>query len=168
MQKIIFLDIDGVLNSNFWNENHQIEIIDGTLIDEDRVKLLSEIVNRTKASIVLHSGRRFWFDKNIKPLKEESRRLVEMLKRHQMVISDVTPDFTTEEIRRTKMFGLVKPQEILAWMNEHPEVQKWIVLEDLYLRNDEVEAHQITTDSKIGLTQADVELAIDMLNTVNC
>ena len=31
MKKIVFLDIDGVLNSNFWNENHQKEISDGTL-----------------------------------------------------------------------------------------------------------------------------------------
>jgi len=42
MQKIIFLDIDGVLNSNFWNENHQRELSDGTLIDEDKVYLLSQ------------------------------------------------------------------------------------------------------------------------------
>ncbi len=33
--KIIFLDIDGVLNSNFWNDTHQRELSDGTLIDMD-------------------------------------------------------------------------------------------------------------------------------------
>ncbi len=166
MHKIIFLDIDGVLNSKFWDENHQKEMSDGTLIDEDKVKLLSEIVKRTEASIVLHSGWRFWFDKNIQPLREESQRLMEMFKRHQIAISDVTPDFTTEEIRRTKMFGLVKAQEILAWIHEHPEVEKWIVLEDLYLLNEEVHTHQITTDSKVGLTQADVDLAIEMLSAI--
>lgn len=26
MNKVIFLDIDGVLNSNFWNDSHQKEI----------------------------------------------------------------------------------------------------------------------------------------------
>ena len=31
--KVIFLDIDGVLNSNFWNDTHQREISDGTLIE---------------------------------------------------------------------------------------------------------------------------------------
>ena len=30
--KVIFLDIDGVLNSNFWNDTHQREISDGTLL----------------------------------------------------------------------------------------------------------------------------------------
>lgn len=59
MNKIIFLDIDGVLNSNFWNEEHQKEISDGSLIDEEKVKLLSILVNKTNGKIVLHSGWRF-------------------------------------------------------------------------------------------------------------
>ncbi|MDE6603105.1 MAG: hypothetical protein K2K90_13295 [Lachnospiraceae bacterium] len=42
MSKILFLDIDGVLNSNFWNDRHQTEISDGTLIDEEKIKLLAD------------------------------------------------------------------------------------------------------------------------------
>ena len=56
MNKAIFLDIDGVLNSNSWNDSHQKEISDGTLIDEEKIKLLSELVKSTGAKIVLHSG----------------------------------------------------------------------------------------------------------------
>lgn len=41
--KVIFLDIDGVLNSNFWNDTHQREISDGTLIDEEKVMLLGNL-----------------------------------------------------------------------------------------------------------------------------
>ena len=37
MSRVIFLDIDGVLNSNFGNNEHQIEISDGTLIDEEKL-----------------------------------------------------------------------------------------------------------------------------------
>jgi hypothetical protein len=164
MQKIIFLDVDGVLNSNFWNENHQREISDGTLIDEDKVKLLSEIISRTEASIVLHSGWRFWFNKNIQPLRKESQRLVEILKRYHIIISDITPDFSTEEIRETKKFSLVKAKEILAWLHEHPEVKKWIVIDDLYLHDDEIEKYQLKTNQIIGLTQRDVDVAIEMLH----
>lgn len=163
MQKIIFLDIDGVLNSNFWNENHQLEISDGEMIDEDKVKLLSKIITVTKASIVLHSGWRFWFDKNIQPLRKESKRLVEILEKNHIIISDITPDFSTEEIRNTKKFSLVKAKEILAWLQEHPEAEKWIVIDDLCLYDDEIEKHQLKTDSKIGLTQKDVDFAIETL-----
>ena len=47
MSRVIFLDIDGVLNSNFWNNGHQIEISDGTLIDEEKIKLLAYLVRET-------------------------------------------------------------------------------------------------------------------------
>lgn len=33
IMNVIFLDIDGVLNSNLWNENHQKEIKEWMLID---------------------------------------------------------------------------------------------------------------------------------------
>lgn len=47
MSNILFLDIDGVLNSNFWNEIHQTEISDGTLIDEEKIKLLARLVKES-------------------------------------------------------------------------------------------------------------------------
>ena len=56
MTKVIFLDIDGVLNSNFWNDTHQREISNGTLIDSEKIRLLGELVRHTGAGIVLHSG----------------------------------------------------------------------------------------------------------------
>ena len=34
MTGVLFLDIDGVINSNFWNVRHQQEISDATLLDE--------------------------------------------------------------------------------------------------------------------------------------
>ena len=49
MTKVIFLDIDGVLNSNFWNADHQREISDGKYIDTEKVKLLSELVKKSGA-----------------------------------------------------------------------------------------------------------------------
>lgn len=56
MTRVVFLDIDGVLNSNFWNDTHQREISDGTLIDGEKIKLLAWLVKSTKAKIILHSG----------------------------------------------------------------------------------------------------------------
>jgi hypothetical protein len=56
MGKVIFLDIDGVLNSNFWNADHQREISDGKYIDTEKVRLLSKLVKKAEAEIILHSG----------------------------------------------------------------------------------------------------------------
>lgn len=122
MTKVLFLDIDGVLNSNFWNDNHQREISDGTLIDEQKIKLLAQLVKKTKIKIILQSGWRVWFDDKLKPTRKEAQRLVEMLAEEGLTIDGVTPDLTTEEIRRTKKFSMVKADEILLWLKEHEDV----------------------------------------------
>lgn len=162
---VIFLDIDGVLNSNSWNESHQKEIKEGTLIDRNLVALLGILVETTNAKIVLISGWRFWFNKNRKPLRTETERLVEIFSLENISIYDFTPDLTTEEIRKTKKFSLVKAQEILKWIALHEEVNRWIVIDDLDLHNPIVFEHQIRTNPETGLTKQDVELAIKMIKS---
>lgn len=78
---ILFLDIDGVLNSHFWNDSHQREISGGTLVDEEKIKLLACLVKKTDVRIILHSGWRAWFDSELKPCRQESAKLVELLKK---------------------------------------------------------------------------------------
>ena len=168
MAKVIFLDIDGVLNSNFWNESHQREISDGTLVDEEKIKMLASLVKRTDAKIVLHSGWRFWFDDELKPLGTEAEKLVEMLAKEDLFIDGVTPDLTTEEIRRTKKFSLVKADEILLWLKLHNDITGWVVLDDLDLHSVQIEQHQVKTDPTIGLTFEDIEKAEKILDGSIC
>lgn len=163
MNKIIFLDIDGVLNSNFWNDTHQKEISDDTLIDIGKIQLLSKLIRATNAKIILHSGWKFWFDSNLKPLRKEAENLKRLLWQEGLQVEGVTPDFSTEEIRRSKKFSLIKAAEILAWLAEHKEVDKWIVIDDLDLHNSEIRAHQLKTDSGVGLTAEDVCRGEEML-----
>lgn len=163
MNNVIFLDIDGVLNSNFWNDSHQKEISDGKLIDIEKIRLLAKLVKNTNAKIILHSGWKFWFDSNLEPTRNESENLSKLLQQEGLVIDGMTPDFSTEEIRKSKKFSLVKASEILAWLTEHKEIDKWIVIDDLDLHNPEIEAHQIKTDSSIGLTIKDIQNAEKLL-----
>lgn len=163
MSRVIFLDIDGVLNAAFWNQNHQKEISDGHLIDRDKVKLLAQLIDRADAQIILHSGWRFWFDEEKKPLCTEAERLVEMLAEEGLVIAGFTPDLTTEEIRRTKKFSLVKADEILLWLKMNEDVEGWVVLDDLELHNTCVKGHQVKTDQTVGLSLEDVDEAVEML-----
>lgn len=81
----------------------------GTLIDEEKVMLLGQLIRDTNAKVILHSGWKFWFDSEVKPLRKEAERLVSML-------------------------------------------EKWIVIDDLDLHNEEIRKHQILTDASIGLT----------------
>lgn len=166
MSKVLFLDIDGVLNSNFGNDSHRAEISDGTLIDEEKIKLLAVLVKETGAKIILHSGWRFWFDTELKPLCTEANKLVELLAKENLYISSVTPDLTTEEIRKTKKFSLVKADEILLWLSLHNNIAKWVVLDDLDLHNEQLKQHQVKTDPTIGLTLEDVKQAVKLLTPI--
>ena len=163
MRKIVFLDIDGVLNSNFWNENHQREISDGALIDESKVKMLCKLIKDTDAQIILHSGWKYWFDSDLKPLRREAENLRALLEKEGLTIAGVTPDHAAEEIKKSKKFSLVKAGEILAWLSMHNDVGSWVVLDDLDLHSAEIEMHQVKTDQRVGLTIEDVEKAKRML-----
>ena len=161
--KVIFLDVDGVINSNFWLEGHQQEISDGTLIDKEKIELVSKIVNKTGAVLVMHSGWRFWFDNTMQPIRKEAQNLIDLLLDSGLRIYAMTPDLTTEEIRKTKMFSKVKAAEIFLWLKQNPNIDKWIVLDDIDLHNDELSIRQVRTNAEIGLTEKDVDIAIEML-----
>ena len=164
MPNILFLDIDGVLNSLLWNDSHRKEINDGILIDEEKIKLLAGLVKETDSEIILHSGWRSWFDTALKPLCSEADKLVALLEKENLHISGMTPDLTTEEIRKTKKFSLVKADEILLWINLHnSRVKNWVVLDDLDLHNKQIKQHQVKPDPTIGLTPENVEQAVKIL-----
>ena len=74
-------------------------------------------------------------------------------------ISGMTPDLTTEEIRRTKKFSRVKADEILLWLKMHQEVKGWVVLDDLALHKEAVTRHQVKPDHEIGLTAENIREA---------
>ena len=153
MEPIIFLDIDGVMNT----------VPPHRPIEREKVRLLARIVQATGSKIILHSGWRVWFSSDMQPLREESAELVRLFAAERLTLSGMTPDLTDEEIRRTKKFSLVKAQEILAWLAAHPGVQRWLVLDDLDLHNDVVADHQLTPISSLGLTENDISAAIRML-----
>lgn len=181
--KVIFLDIDGVLNSNPWNSNpgnydsqnsnlwapgfpdcaHQAKTGGDSLLDVEKIRLLGVLVRETNAKIILHSGWRFWFDAGLNPLRKEAENLRDLLEQEGLQIDGITPDYTTEEIRKSRKFSLVKASEILGWVREHKEIESWIVIDDLDLHHPEIEARQLRTDPAAGLTIEDVYRAEAML-----
>ena len=96
--KVIFLDIDGVLNTeqtfidihNEWKVtgNRRIEI------DEFRVQFLKRIVEETNAKIVLSSSWKIFYKKENNILIPEFKaaiQLNEILNKYNLEIYDITP-----------------------------------------------------------------------------
>jgi hypothetical protein len=148
--KIIFLDVDGVLNS-IDSEDH----IHGCIgIDYSGVKLLREIVDKTGAEIVLVSSwKRGWY----KPDNRLARYLESRLAEENLKIMDITTDNITN-----------RGEGIYNWLIAHPKLESWIILDDeIFADYDEYGfmPHLVKTSFYDGgLKDKHVEQAIALLN----
>lgn len=118
--KIIFLDIDGVLNSSNWalrekesGRDPQWSLFNN--FDLDAIAVLNEVVERTEAKVVISSSWRLFH-----PLGH----IIGLLKKHGFKgeVIDRTPDRTKQPYRRGN--------EIQDWLDAHPEVQKFVIIDD--------------------------------------
>lgn len=111
--KIIFLDIDGVLNySKCWKREENKE--KGTLIwDKDCISQLNRIVKETGAKIVISSTWRLYKDHYDAIL-------------NQMNIEGEIIDKTIA----LRNIDSERGDEIEDWLSKHPEVKKFVILDD--------------------------------------
>lgn len=153
--KIIFLDIDGVLNSVMYDAHRQEERADNR-IDMTRVKLLADIVNATGAKIVLSSTWREDWNKFPELCGVDGEYINECLAKYGLSIMDKTPCLNYSDERQV---------EILNWLAHHTdEVESFVVLDDIncgwsvLIRNT-----VITNPYGYGLEESHVQKAIDIL-----
>jgi hypothetical protein len=157
--KVLFLDIDGVLNSAEWygrrprelrdlpNTDHNVGLCE---IDPEAVARLGRIVDATGARIVISSTwRRVFRLPTIRLLLAERGLRAEVV--------GVTPD-----LGGVAMLG--RGEEIRAWLAAHPDVTAFAVLDD----NDEMDAVReafVPTwlDGEDGLADEHVERVIALL-----
>lgn len=106
--KVLFLDIDGVVNKR---ENYNPAIKDNLYpIDSYCAFLVGRIKLSTGCEVVLSSSWRYHPESR----QNVSTRVVELF--------DVTPTHMPE--------GSIRGDEINAWLSVHPEVTKYAILDD--------------------------------------
>ena len=147
--KIIFLDVDGVLNDNITKAVAPSGCVG---VMDSKVKLLKTIVDLTGAGVVLSSD---W--KLCEPENRDYQYLENKLwYKGGIRIYGKTPDI---DWRR-------RGQEILAWLGKHPQVTSWVALDDIMFEDfslPEFAGHLVITDYKVGLTDDDTLKAIRIL-----
>jgi hypothetical protein len=168
--RIVFLDIDGVLNhfGTNWEDARWSPQPDGLLrvpIASECVMRLNRLTDETRARIVISSSwRRFarWQD------------LGPALARHGVTgeIVGETPDLVNDaawrKMWRTRPRAPIEHEriqrgmEIGEWLLGHPEVVSFAILDD---GSDMVclRSHLVQTDPNVGLDDPDVERAIHLL-----
>ena len=154
--KIIFLDVDGVLNS-IDSEDHFHCFIG---LDYSGIKLLKEIVDATGAEIVLVSTWKLSWDKDGQSRPDSlGAYLDQRLAEEGLAIIDKTGGNMNE-----------RGHGIVDWLSEHP-TDSWIVLDDEIFEDYEecgIMPRLVKTSFYDGgLKEKHVELAINLLNKEN-
>jgi hypothetical protein len=122
--KVIFLDIDGVLNCHKTPNPRKFPYI----IDDELLSRFKELLSRTGASVVLSSTWRY------------DPAGIFSAKHYRVPFIDITPDMPHEP----------RCAEILAWLQNHPEVTRFAVIDD---EDDELDSLPLfQPSSRIGLT----------------
>lgn len=142
--KVIFLDIDGVLNNQeVFKRKKEIRVWDEKCIDR-----LNRITEETGAKIVISSTWR------------RSNDFYSAIKNEMGITGEIigkTPDYLPRGEPE-----IYRGDEIQAWLDENPNVKKFIILDD---DSDMAHLmfHLLQTETKIGLTDEHAEEAIRRL-----
>lgn len=148
--KVIFLDVDGVLNTIFTTRR----VYNYTFVDTRKVLRLRNIVERTGAKLVLSSTWRIR-DLPIHQLTYDALK-AEFERVRCPVWEDCTPI----------MPGAKRWQEINAWLLLH-EVEDFIILDDWADELKPFADHLVKTRARDGLNKERAELAIQMLGEID-
>jgi hypothetical protein len=179
--KVIFLDFDGVVNS--WPHLEAMEkggeppaddlereyyaLVPGgedpdfwlwkyRMFSREKVGLVGQIIARTGAKVVVSSSWRRAYDLH---------ELQAFLRCHGLKDSDVI-DITPTDLHLNKELGYIpRGLEIRTWLDAHPEVTAFVVLDD-ESDMDGVEEQFVQTNMDVGITQENVDQAVAILNLV--
>lgn len=148
--KIVFLDIDGVLvNRNSLVQQSGMRARG----DRDCVAALNRIIESTNASIVVSSTWRFGGLQNIREILYSWGVKARII--------DITPDLTRKQ--EGLYHAVTRGFEIYRWLCDHSlEVEQWVILDDEQ-DDDMAPWVHVRTVFETGLTQADADRAIGIL-----
>lgn len=108
--KVIFLDIDGVLNSDEYIDSIKgKEMTAENEIDMEKVRLLEQAINQTGTRVVLTASGRY---------AQVGRYLREVLSQ-MAVFTDVTPYMNN-----------IRGLEIKEWLSQNSDVEDFVILDD--------------------------------------
>ena len=148
--KVIFLDIDGVLNSAEYDRQRTEK--DGN-IDTTRLPLLKDLADETKAVIVLSSSWRKLWERDVCQF-EEGKEINRIFNLYGLEIYDKTPVLGS---RKT---------EIGAWLENNPKTKSFVILDDMLFGWEELSPFLVRTDGMVGrgLERRHIEKAKEILN----
>lgn len=155
--KVLFLDIDGVLNSRDFFENRKGNItIDDVPnfmangLDKQALDNLQRIIEETNAKIVVSSTWRIGKDRT----PEWFRRVFKEINGFDFPVIDKTP----------LLDNRCRGEEIKQWLENNKHVEQFVIIDDDLDMLKEQWKFFVKTDKKFGLTAGISDIVIDILN----
>ena len=135
--KVIFLDIDGVLNKKANSAPTVCKI------EEKQLALLAELVKQSDANIVLTSS---WRLAANAPWREPFSKV-------GVTVADQT----------ICLNGNNRQREILLYLDAHKDVESFVILDDQEGRFGKLKSNRVLVDSRTGLTKENIAKALKIL-----
>lgn len=154
MSRILFLDIDGVLNSErschaFGGYPHDFTPGGIARFDLVAVALVRRLCRESGAVVVLSSTWRYHFS------AAEVAAALDL------------PVIGTTTIVNANDYAS-RGGEIAAWLAEHPEVEHYAIIDDIDVMLPEQQAHFVQTDWRCGLSLDDCQRLHMLLTDPDC
>ena len=153
--KILFLDFDGVITTyqSKWK------------IDMNKIKIINEICDKTDAKIVVTSSWRIGYSGGISAFHEYLKQYF-IKNQYLDHFKDIFDKFINNIIGMTMSGGADRGNEIKFYMNEHTDIENYVILDDDSDMCDYQLFNFIQTDTYEGITERDAKLCINILNGV--
>ena len=155
MRRIIFLDFDGVLNTEYYQgllqfQGKQWQDQYGAFFDPRAVRQLKRVIDTTGADIVVESS---WKYLGLEAM-QELWRVRDLPGR----VIDITPSLTD---------NASKGEGISAWLSEHATLDTpYVIIDDEYVVLDTQIPYFIWTNPYEGLTEDHADRAMLILNSL--
>ena len=165
MRKVIFLDIDGVLNTKWWYtqmDRNTPKDKYGYAFDPNAVANLKRILDETGADIVISSS---WKSFGLSELEEmwQDRGLPGKL-------IGITPNSVSDEmllnadLDHMELFSICG-MEIKEWLSKNGKrVSNYVIIDDMDNMLQEQQPHFVWIDPEVGITEGNAAQAIMILN----
>lgn len=122
---VIFLDFDGVLDTNYYQSKEQVE---------EKVKILADICHTYNAKVVIEAGAKGAIDEYTMAIDEDAEwvnYLFFLFKKYNIEVIGRTPDvkrYTSND--KSSYLEMWKEDEIRLYLMRHPEIDHYCVIDD--------------------------------------
>ena len=135
---VIFLDVDGVLNS--WQYDHFYRTAQDGNIDETRLPILKHLVEMSNAKIILSSSWRKHWSKDKSLCDSIGMALENLFSEYQLSIFDKTSELPNNN----------RAEEIKIWLNQNKSVTHFVIIDDMRFGWLDLEEYVVNTNYRIG------------------